>query len=281
MSDEVKNPAKKIPNSMVWATAINAVTSFAFIICLLFCIGDLETVSTTPTLLPIIEVIYQATGSKGGTTFIMTLIIIIVAVSNFSIFASVSRLVWAFAKDNGLPFPEFFSRVSGVPFTEHFTFDFPAISGFWLTPAPIAQVHPTLKIPLNALFLVAFITAILNLIPVGSSVAFYAVTSLSTISLYTSYIPPIALLLLRKLEGRHPTYGPFHLGKFGIPINIFAICYALYIIIFLALPPVLPVTGASMNYASPILGALIVIALCDWFWKGRKRFDLPEKELSM
>lgn len=116
MSDEVKNASKKIPNSMVWAVAINAITTFGFIICLLYCIGDLEAVSLTPTKLPIIEVIYQATGSKAGTNFIITMIIIIVSVSNFSIFASVSRLVWAFARDNGLPFPEFFSRVRDLPF---------------------------------------------------------------------------------------------------------------------------------------------------------------------
>lgn len=122
---------------------------------------------------------------------------------------------------------------------------------------------------------------LINLIPIGSSIAFYAVTSLSTISLYVSYVPPIALLLLRKLEGRHPTYGPWSLGKWGIPINIFALCYALYIIIFLALPPLLPVTGDTMNYASPILGAVIVIALADWFFNGKKRFDLPDKELTM
>jgi amino acid transporter len=33
-------------------------------------------------------------------------------ISNFNVIASVSRLVWAFARDKGLPFHEYFTYVS-------------------------------------------------------------------------------------------------------------------------------------------------------------------------
>lgn len=252
MSDEVKRAPKKVPNSMFWSTIINSITSFAFVICLLFCIGDLETVSASSTGYPIFEVLYQATGSKAGTSYIIAMFLVIIAVSNFSIFASVSRLVWAFARDNGLPFPRLFSRV-----------------------------HPQRKMPINALFLVCAISLLLNLIPIGSTVAFTAITSLATVALYISYIPPILLILIRKLEGRPPRYGPWRLGWWGIPINIFAIAYALYIIVFLAFPPTLPVTKETMNYSGPICVGVIIISLLDWGFHGRKRFDLPQRELDM
>lgn len=93
--------------------------------------------------------------------------------------------------------------------------------------------------------------------------------------LYFSYLLPILFILLRKLKGDHPVYGPFHLGRFGIPLNIIALCYGIYIVIFLPFPLVLPVTAADMNYAGPILGAVMLLALVDYFVSGRKRFVLP------
>ena len=96
---------------MLLTVIINATFGFAFIICLLFTIGDLETVLDSPTGYPIIEVYHQATQSKAGTNVMMTMIIIVVVVSCFNNLASVSRLTWAFAKDHGLPFADFFAYV--------------------------------------------------------------------------------------------------------------------------------------------------------------------------
>jgi amino acid transporter len=97
---------------MVMAVVINSVFAFGFVVCLLFTIGNLETVSTTTTGYPIIEVYYQATKSKAGTNVMMVMLLIVIGIGSFSIFASVSRLMWAFARDKGLPFSDFFSYVS-------------------------------------------------------------------------------------------------------------------------------------------------------------------------
>lgn len=51
----------------------------------------------------------------------------------------------AFARDRGYPFPDTFSKV-----------------------------HPTLRIPVNAVLVTSAICIIINIIPVGSTVAFYA-----------------------------------------------------------------------------------------------------------
>ena len=132
-----------------------------------------------------------------------------------------------------------------------------------------------MRIPIRSLGLVAIICVLIGLITVGSTAAFFAIISLGAISLYISYLVPIVLFLLRKLEGRHPTYGPWNLGKFGIPINIFAVCYCIFVIIWLPFPSMLPVTAKNFNYAGPIMGAVIIIALADWFISGHKRFQVP------
>jgi choline transport protein len=111
MSDEVKDAQRFVPKSMLLTVIINGVFAFGFIVALLYCIGDLDTVLASPTGLPIIEVFYLATKSKAATNVLMIMILIVSAIGNFGIFASVSRLIWAFARDRGLPFPDFFSYV--------------------------------------------------------------------------------------------------------------------------------------------------------------------------
>ena len=93
--------------------------------------------------------------------------------------------------------------------------------------------------------------------------------------LYLSYVMPLAFALMRKLQGHHPPYGPFRLGIWSIPVNIAGLAFGIFMVIFLPFPSVLPVTGATMNYAAPILGFVLLLALVDWFVSGHKRFEVP------
>ena len=97
---------------MITAVTLNSIMQFAFMVCLLYCIGDFDKVSTTPTLIPIIEVYYEATKSKHATNILVSMMLLILFVALFNIFASVSRLIWCFASDKGLPFSRFFATVS-------------------------------------------------------------------------------------------------------------------------------------------------------------------------
>jgi len=99
---------------MNWAVVLNSIMALAWLITFLFCIGDVEAVLTTPTGFPIIEVYYQATKSKAATTVLVCMILVSTTIALFGVFASVSRLAWAFARDNGLPFSTFFAYVSSV-----------------------------------------------------------------------------------------------------------------------------------------------------------------------
>jgi choline transport protein len=121
------------------------------------------------------------------------------------------------------------------------------------------------------------VTVLLSLINIGSTTAFNAILSLSTLALYVSYLIPITLVALKRL--RHDTHdmawGPFHLGRWGLPINVFGIIYAVYVSIFLPFPPTQPVTWVNMNYAGPVLGAVLVFGAFDWFVRGRKHFHGP------
>lgn len=254
MSDEVKNAPRNVPLSMLYSVLINGAMALAFMITILFCLGDLETALESPTGYPIYAVIMGATKSKAATTALMVFVFFNGLVSLFSSLASVSRLTWAFARDKGLPASNFLGRV-----------------------------HPTLRIPLNALMLVSVIIVLIQLINIGSTTALYAIVSISTIGLYISYVMPILFIFLAKIRGDQIVYGPWKMSRaLGLATNLFAVVYGIFIIIWLPFPPYMPLTAENFNYAGPIIGFVILLAFGDWFvGTGEKRFEVPEGNVSL
>lgn len=116
MSEEVRSPSTVIPKILVQTILINGGLSFVFVLVLLFCIGNPHRALHSATGYPIIHIFYQATGSVKAATAMMSLISLIGLTSSLGVVASVSRLTWAFARDGGLPFSEFFAHVIPAAF---------------------------------------------------------------------------------------------------------------------------------------------------------------------
>ncbi|KAK4546356.1 hypothetical protein LTR36_002033 [Oleoguttula mirabilis] len=249
MSEEVKDSATTVPKVIILTICINGVLAFAFLIALLFCLGNIEDVLSTPTGFPIIAIFLQATGSKAAATAMEAGLIIIAFASGFALLASVSRLTFAFARDGGMPFSKFF-----------------------------AYVDPHYHIPIRSIALVSVVIVLLSLINIGSSIALNAILSLSTLALYVSYLIPITLLVMKRLRKEPIEFGPWRLGASGLWINLYAIAFGIYIVIFLPFPVATPVNAASMNYAGPVFLGLLLIALIDWFVRGRKHYVGPTQE---
>lgn len=72
------------------------------------------------------------------------------------------------------------------------------------------------------------------------------------------------------------TPGEWNWGRWGGPINIFALVYTVYIVIWLPFPSTLPVTGANMNYCGPIMGFVLLVALGLWIGWARKKWPGPD-----
>ena len=95
----------------VVSTAANSIMSFGYGIVLMYCIGDYDAVSTSP--LPIVEIYFQATKSKASAMVLVILLhTFMIFIGTVNILASVTRLVWSFARDKGLPFHTLFTSVS-------------------------------------------------------------------------------------------------------------------------------------------------------------------------
>ena len=120
---------------------------------------------------------------------------------------------------------------------------------------------------------------LLNLINLGSSTAFEAILSLTTIALYASYLLPIGLMVLRRIKKQEIQFGSFTLGRYGLLVNLFATVYGLFICIFVVFPTQQPVTAVNMNYASLVFGGALTFILVYWYLRGRKIYHGPVEEM--
>ena len=132
---------------------------------------------------------------------------------------------------------------------------------------------------MRAILLIAMVAMLLGLINIWSSTAFNAMTSLSLIGQYTSYLLPISLMAIRRAGKKAVPYGPFRLGRWGLPINLISMAYSTILIIFMVLPPYQPVTAQNMNYAGVIFGAVLLLSTVVWVSYGRRVFTGPVKEI--
>lgn len=96
---------------MMAALFISGISTIAISIAIVFGIDDVMAAITTKTKFPIIEIFYNATQSKRATTAVMATLIVTLVFATFGTLASASRVTWAFARDKGLPFPEYLSHV--------------------------------------------------------------------------------------------------------------------------------------------------------------------------
>lgn len=110
--EEVRDSAIVVPRSMIIAQIINFALTMAFSVVILFGTGDIKQTLTGPTKYPIIQMFLNATGSKKATTAMAFVLIFGFLFSTLGLLACASRLVWAFARDKGLPFSGQLSHVS-------------------------------------------------------------------------------------------------------------------------------------------------------------------------
>ena len=134
-------------------------------------------------------------------------------------------------------------------------------------------------IPVRVIILITLTASLLGLFNIASSAAFNALTSLALIGHYSSYLLPITLLVFRRFGKKEIPWGPWTLGRWGLPINLVSMAYSIVLIVFMVFPPYQPVRAGNMNYASVIFGAAILVSTVLWFVYGRKTYWGPVKDV--
>ena len=106
MAEEVKNAEVVVPWSMLTTTVINGALGFAIVIAVLFVTTDITAALESPTGAlgyPVMQIFNDAMGSKAGASVLIVILTIMCIAATIAFAATVSRLVWAFARDRALP----------------------------------------------------------------------------------------------------------------------------------------------------------------------------------
>ncbi|BCS28349.1 uncharacterized protein APUU_61397S [Aspergillus puulaauensis] len=252
LGEEMNNPAVAVPYCMLGSLAINGTMGFAFLLALLFCMGDLETTLDSPTGFPVIEIFRSTTNSRGASAAMTSFLILTAWLATIALLASAARMVWSLARDKAIP---------GYRY--------------------LAKLDAKTQLPTRSILATSTVLVILGFVNIGSTTAFNAIISLAVLGLHVSYLVPVALMLWHRLSSRRTSlvYGPWRLGRLGVPVNIVSVVYLSYTTMFMVFPPYQPVTAENMNYSSLILGAVLIFSAVYWAWKGRREYTGPNIEM--
>jgi amino acid transporter len=238
VSEETVDPRRRVPWGIVMAVVVSSVMGYLLLMALTLAIRDIPGVlnardASGHEVPAVIAILTTALGERAGG-LVTALAAMAMWFCGLSAVTWTSRVIYAFARDEGMPASALWRRVSA----RH------------LTPAPAIWLSVA----------VAFVATI-------SSGTYAVVTSLSVIGLYVSYIIPVYLAWRTRGSAMELVRGPWHLGRFGSPINIIAMVWVLFITMILALPD-------DVRAGKTIAG--LTLALVVWYLLAeRHRFRGP------
>ncbi|KAI9022694.1 amino acid/polyamine transporter I [Hyaloraphidium curvatum] len=234
--------SKGMIHSMIWSI----VGGWLLVIAYFACIQNYEQTLTTPYGFPVVQILVDCAGQVGGT-----ILLLIITLGSFCCVVSAitanSRMMYSFSRDGALP--KFF---------------------YW--------THSSTKLPLRTIWLSCTVCYLLSLISLGTPIALFAFNSVGTIGLNTAYVIPV---FVRLTFGKDKfKQAEFNLGRFSVLIGWIAVFWVAFLFVLLCLPQVMPVTAQNMNYASLMLGAVLIYTGISWMASARKWFKGPISQVS-
>lgn len=315
MAEEVANAAVVIPRAIITGMTLNSALGLAMMVTILFCIGNVDHVLNSATGFPFIQIFYDTTQSYTGASVMTALIIVLTGACSTGITATSSRMTWSFARDKGLPFSHY-----------------------------ISKVNQRTQVPIVSVTVVCGFACALTLIYIGSDTAFNDVISLTVTGFYGTYFLPSALLLYHRIKGNvlphgsmldglpdaaasassstkeksatpsHPKnpvvkdspnsdpsssperdipektttqmefevsqapliWGPWKVpGILGTINNAYACVYMLFVLFWSVWPSETPVDYTTMNYSIVVTGGVLILSGVWYFVRARKEYQGP------
>ncbi|CAI7603836.1 unnamed protein product [Penicillium glandicola] len=236
IAEEMRSPDRRLPQIMNMTLAIGLCTAVPLLAVLLVAMKDMDQVMNAG--IPAVELLYQATGSTRVIVALGVLLTIIYSACLPPQWVTCGRLAWAFARDRGTPFPDFFDNIDA-----------------------------RLQFPVRMTRASTVFAAIYGLIYLASTTAFNSIITSAVTLLNLSYAIPQAILVMRGRAQCLPKR-PLDLGRWGYICNAFAPLWITVLGVMVCFPPSLPVASGSMNYSAPVLVGLFLIILVFWILIG-------------
>jgi urea carboxylase system permease len=246
LAEETNDPRRKAPMAIVRALATAAFIGALLILFALMSVKNIHDKNIPLFGLPYI--IKQALGNTLGNIFLIDSALAI-TVCTLAVVTACIRMLFSMARDGRLPFGHHIARVSGKR-----------------------------RVPIVPAILVGAVSLILLVVNVGNQSAFLTLTSVAIIMFYLPYLAVTGSMLYRRLRGEwpRPEHGPyFNMGRWGLPVNIFAVVYGTLTAFEIAWPRA-AVYGTKWYFrfgAYEFIGAMIVIGLAYYLGVQRHKGD--------
>jgi amino acid transporter len=185
-------------------------------------------------------------------------IVVAVTVCTLAVHTAAIRLTFAMARDNALPFGE-----------------------------KLARVNPKTQTPIIPAVVIGVIAALILVINIGQPKIFTVLTSIAIIMIYLAYLMVTGPMLKKRFKGEWPPKdlkedGYFCMGKWGLPVNLFAVVWGIAMAVNLAWPRAAVYgepwynTWGAFVYIGVILGAGLL-----WYGiKGRHHIGTLESHAA-
>ncbi|CAK9440299.1 uncharacterized protein LODBEIA_P43990 [Lodderomyces beijingensis] len=253
-SEECKNAQRAIPIGILGSIGACAVLGWAIVIVCAACIkdGDVSRVLQSETGSPMAQIIYDALGKKWAVAF-MSLIAVGQYLMAVSIMIALSRQVWAFARDDGLP-----------------------VVYNW-----VKVVNPRVQTPVRASLVAGIVSLIIGLLVlINGSAGSGALFSLGICSNSLAWGMPVLLILL-PYGWKKFIPGPFYFGKvLSTTICVVATGWLAFIIVLTMFPDMKSVNRETMNYTVVINVGVWLLSLIYYFAWGYKVYSGPKSNLD-
>ncbi len=206
ITEETLDPRRNAPWGMIIAVLVSGIVGYPMLLAVTLAIDDYTLAAGASN--PFIYVAQSALGKGYGQALVWGLLPAMWFCGLSSMTAN-ARMIFAFARDGGMP-----------------------------GSARLARVSPTYRTPATAVWLSAALAwALAFSVVLYSREAFTVIVSISTIGLYVSYVIPIALVLAARRRGAWKDLGPWNLGNWGAWINAAAVAWVAIISVLFVAPP--------------------------------------------
>ena len=247
LADEVKEPERDIPRGMSLSVVLSALSGLVFLLPIMLILPDTSAILNNDRVMPIVLIFTQSTHSIVVSFFLVLMILGNLLFSGIGSITTSSRAVYSMSRDHALPYHE-----------------------LWTYVEPTSQS----RVPKYSILLTMAISYVLGLLALVSTAAFNAFVGAAVLCLCSATCIPVVLVLAsrrRALRG-----SPIKVRyKLGWLVNLASVAWLVFTMFVISMPPQVPVTLVTMNYAAFVFAAFMVGITALYFCWGRHHFRAP------
>jgi urea carboxylase system permease len=244
LAEETNDPRRAAPPAIIRALITAAVIGGLLILFALMSVKSIH--DKNIGLLGLPYIVKQALGNTTGNVFLVDSAIAI-TVCTLAVCTACIRMLFSMARDGRLPFGSHIARVSGRR-----------------------------KVPIVPALFVGVMSLVLLAVNIANQSAFVTLTSVAIIMFYLPYLAVTGSMLRRRIRGEwpRPEHGPyFNLGRWGLPINAFAVAYGTVVAFQIAWPRA-AVYGTKWYFrfgAYEFIGASFIVGALYYFLVQKRK----------